>query len=42
MLERVKGDKTFKVPEKVIIVGIVGMTLCSVVADICNTISKKK
>lgn len=41
MLERVKGNKSFKVSEKVLIVGIMGMTVCSVVADICNTIANK-
>ena len=41
MLEVVKGDKSVKVPERVLVVGIVGMTLCAVAADICNTIVKK-
>ena len=41
MLEVIKGDKTVKIPERVITVGIVAMGVCAVVADICNTIGKR-
>lgn len=42
MLEVVKGDKTVKVPERVLTIGIVAIGACAIVGDICNTISKKR
>lgn len=42
MLEIIKGDKSVKVPSRVITVGIVAAGVCAVVADICNVIGKCK
>ena len=41
MLEVVKGDKTVKVPEKVLVVGIIAMGACAIVGDFCHMMVKK-
>jgi hypothetical protein len=42
MLEVIKGNKTVKVPGKVITVGIVAAGVCAIVSDICNAVSSKR
>lgn len=42
MLEMVKGNKTVKVPGRVITIGLITAGVCTIVSDICNAVSKKK
>lgn len=42
MVEMNKGNKTVKVPGKVITAGLITWGVCAIVSDICNAVSKKK
>lgn len=42
MFERIKGDKSVKVPTVIMVAAIVTVGACNIASNVCDVISKRK